>query len=91
MVRATTTREVEWDRDEQALMLALAYHRAQTCSDCGAHLPESTDIANEYAYQAIGPYLCHSCETVGAAARRYTEEHPHVTNAKRWKTEKRWR
>lgn len=85
-----TRREVEWDRDQQALMLALGLLRRQTCKGCGEHLPETTDIANEYRYEAEGPYLCHGCETVGAAHRRYTTEHPDVTDAGRWVISRRW-
>jgi len=82
-------REVEWDEDQQALMLALAEYRLQFCDGCGGALDETCNIENEFAYVAKGPWLCWGCEAVGVARNRYTETHPKVQRPDRWVLEKR--
>ena len=81
-----TTREAEWDPQQQALILALAQHRDETCDGCGGHLPETTAAANEGRYDATGPFLCHSCEALGSArnafAKAREQNPPH--NMNRW-------
>ncbi len=59
---AVTRREVEWDDDQQAWMLALAEYRAQTCSGCGGYLPDTThpDRALD-GYVAGPPVRCGGC------------------------------
>ena len=85
-MRSVTTRDVEWDGDQQALILGLHLKRREDCDRCGGYLPETTDPANEGRYEAVGPILCHSCEALGrstgsfAAAR---EKNP-VHNMTRW-------
>jgi hypothetical protein len=81
-----TTREPEWDPDQQALILALAQHRREECDQCGGYLPETTDSANEGRYEVVGPFLCHSCEALGrtrAGFAQSREKNP-VYNMNRW-------
>lgn len=60
------TREVEWDDGEQALMLALAYYRAQCCP-AGHYLPDSGGVANEDKFVATDE-RCHACTAVAQKA-----------------------
>lgn len=81
-----TTREAEWDPQQQALILALAQHRQETCDGCGGHLPETTDPANEARYDVVGPFLCFRCEAIGRGRDGFAqsrEKNP-VHNMNRW-------
>lgn len=81
-----TTREAEWDPAEQAKMLALAQLRRDECEGCGGYLPETTDRANEGRYDALGPFLCYSCEALGRARDGFAEgrKNSPVHNMSRW-------
>ncbi len=85
-MRSVTTREVEWDDDQQALILALALYRREHCDQCGGYLPETTDKANEYGYEAVGPFMCHSCEAMGKARDESVKAHEKnpIHNMSRW-------
>ena len=85
-VRSVHTREVEWDQDQQALILALAEYRAETCDQCGGYLPETTLKANEGHYEAVGPFMCHSCEALGRAkaAKAEARRKNPIYNMNRW-------
>jgi hypothetical protein len=89
VIRTETTREAEWDSEQQALMLALAEGRLLFCPDCGGDRDETMDPKNEFAYKAIGPWLCWGCQAIGRAYDKYVESHPKVTNPNRWTLEKR--
>lgn len=81
-----TTRDVEWDAGQQALILALALHRAEECDRCGGYLPETTNPANEGRYEATGPFMCHSCEALGRAhaAKAEARQNNPIYNMNRW-------
>ncbi len=81
-----TTREVEWDGDQQALILGLHLKRREDCDSCGGHLPETTDPANEGRYEAVGPFLCYSCEALGTKRDSFAKarENNPVHNMSRW-------
>ena len=86
LVKSVTTREVEWDPDQQALILALAEYRKQICEGCNGYLPETTVPANEGRYDVVGPFLCHSCEALGRTRTGFAqsrEKNP-VHNMNRW-------
>lgn len=80
---------MEWDPDQQALMLALATYRLMYCEGCGGPLEETMDIENEFSYEAVGPWLCWGCETVGKARVQYMESHPKAQHPDRWSLKKR--
>lgn len=67
-------------------MLALAQIRDETCDGCGGHLPETTVKANEPLYEALGPFLCYSCEALGRARAGFAEKRAKnpVHNMNRW-------
>lgn len=83
-LKSVTSVESEWNRDEQALMLALAEYRSELCDGCGGHLAETTRPENDGQYDADGPYLCYRCEAIGGARARFVKDRPHVTNPYRW-------
>lgn len=62
---------MEWDPDEQALMLALHRYRAQV-GPCGHYLPHTTDAAAEDAYRGV-MRRCHACTAVAIEAERYVK------------------
>jgi hypothetical protein len=72
---------VEWDPDQQALILALAQHRREECEGCGGYLPETTAAANEGRFDVVGPFMCHSCEALGRAREGFTKP---MHNKNRW-------
>ena len=74
LVRSVTTREVEWDEEQQAWMLALAIYRRDQCGKCGSYLPESTAFDMDDAYEAVGPFLCGGCQAVGRAYDTHIKE-----------------
>lgn len=87
--REEITREVEWDDDQQALVLALAVYKLMYCDGCGGELTETMKIENEFSFKAVGPWLCWGCETVGRARGTYMETHPKAQHPDRWTLEKR--
>jgi hypothetical protein len=70
-------------------MLALAVYRTLHCDNCGGELEETMKAENEFAFKAVGPWLCWGCETVGKARNGYMESHPHAQRPDRWVLEKR--
>lgn len=89
VIKTIATTEVEWDQDEQALMLALEEYRLLYCDGCGGSLEETMNPENEFAYTAKGPWLCWGCQAVGRARDRFVETHPNATRPDRWMLEKR--
>lgn len=77
-----TTREQEWDEQEQGLMLALAEWERLTCNGCGGWLPETTAKENDGAYAPPKPIRCHCCEALAISQElRGDKERP---QAQRW-------
>ncbi len=74
MVRTVTTREVEWDDEQRALVLAMLQVQAETCHGCGGWLPETTADEAEGKYVADPPIRCHRCKAVNAQRDSYYEE-----------------
>lgn len=70
-----TTREPEWDEEQQGLILALLLVRGMTCDGCGGHLPDTT--AEDADYVADLPYRCHKCTAIAQKADEYREA-PHA-------------
>lgn len=68
---------MEWDEDQQALMLALGVYRDLIHEPCGGWLPETTAPDAEDAYQVDTPHRCHLCTARAVVAERYREsQHP---------------
>lgn len=70
-------------------MLALADYDADTCS-CGGQFSETSDPANEFAYEADGPYRCFRCAALAQAVKPFQAdenvEHSHTLH---WRVNKR--
>lgn len=73
LVRSVTTREVEWDDDERAQVLALLEYEAQACPGCRGWLPETTDSAHAGRYKTAPPIRCHRCDAVTRAQDEHTK------------------
>lgn len=78
-VRWETTRDVEWDEQERALMLALGLFEAQMCRKCGMHLSQAMDPMNDpdlpeapRRWVADGPDECFSCKALVRADREWS-------------------
>lgn len=68
-------------------MLALAEYRRNHCDNCAGPLSETTDGANEFEYEPVGPLICWKCAKVGAAQHSYAGENNHrpwMIHATRW-------
>jgi hypothetical protein len=66
--RWITTRESEWDEQQQAEMLALDLYRAGLCHRCHGALEETTSPAHDgdnpqgtHVYKAARKVRCHRC------------------------------
>jgi hypothetical protein len=69
------TREAEWDEQERGLRLAYLAYQGQLCPS-GHYLPESSDIANEFAYQGRSR-RCHACTAMAVKADELrSNQHP---------------
>lgn len=79
-----TTREVEWDDEERARVLALLEYEDQVCPGCGGYLPETTRDEAEFAYVAEVPQRCHRCTTVHRMQREYAKEVKDPESLPRW-------
>jgi hypothetical protein len=66
-----TTREVEWDDQERARVLALLDVESQQCPGCRGWLPETTDNSNEGRYRASTPHRCHRCTAIQQKQAEY--------------------
>jgi hypothetical protein len=76
-VRSTTVREVEWDEQQQALMLALGEYKSMTCSGCGGWLPETTAREPERGHRwRVTAIKCHACVAVDITATAAAKD-PH--------------
>jgi hypothetical protein len=76
-VEAVTTREVEWDDEQQAMMLALAEYRDSVHEACGGYLPDTTAAEADGQYVADIPSRCHLCTARAIAAEPYfKDDHP---------------
>ena len=64
----TVTRDVEWDEEQQGLMLALYLYRSQLCPS-GHWLPTAAAPANEDKYHGLNT-RCHACTAVAQEATR---------------------
>ncbi len=61
---------MEWDEEQQAIMLALAKYRALSCRGCGGWLPETTEKEAAHAYQVEQPIRCHRCAAFSIATAK---------------------
>lgn len=71
VVEATTTRESEWDAEQQATMVAYVEYRSLLHEACGGYLPETTDAANEDAYRVSAAHRCHKCTAIARGSKPY--------------------
>lgn len=60
LLRATTTREPEWDEQERATLYAWLEDRQDRCSGCGHPLSESTDLDTAGQW-AASSQVCLAC------------------------------
>ncbi len=70
LVRTVVTREVEWDDDEQALMLAWRMYQS-LLHTCGHYLPKSTAPEAEYAYEVPEPTRCNACTAIAQTVEAF--------------------
>lgn len=70
-MRSVSTREVEWDDEERARVLALLDYEAQQCSGCGGYLPDTTDPDGKWV--AGLPSRCFRCDAVQRKQQDYRE------------------
>jgi hypothetical protein len=66
----SSTPEVEWDEEQQAIMLALGRYRDLLCKGCGGWLPETTEIEADGAYRVEPPIRCHRCAAFSIATTK---------------------
>lgn len=84
-----TTREVEWDEEQQAIMLALDLYRSLIHAPCGGYLPDTT--AAEAVYKADIPVRCKLCTALAEAHTDHMKA-PHAPHpeALLWPVRRRW-
>lgn len=71
-MRAITVREPEWLEEDRDWALADQQEQANKCpGGCGLPLDETTDPANEGAYEAPLPVRCFACTTLAARQGEY--------------------
>lgn len=88
-MRTTTTREVEWDEQQQAWMLALALYRNRLCAR-GHYLPNTGAAEAEDRYWVEHPDRCHACTALLAAQAAYLDgSHAPHPGALIWHAERR--
>ena len=69
-----TTTEVEWDDETRSKAMALEFYRASLCPNCGLPADVCQAGANEFAFEADGPYRCHARTAVSEARARVGED-----------------
>lgn len=60
---------MEWDEEQQTIMLALARYRELCCPGCGGWIPETTDASARNAYE-VDLVRCHRCSAHAMAAEK---------------------
>lgn len=76
-VRSVTTRDVEWDEEQQSWMRALADYEANLCPNCGRHLSICTDPESEGKWHAPAPTRCFPTTVILEARKPYDEKAHH--------------
>lgn len=71
----SSTPEVEWDEEQQTLMLALARWRDLSCKGCGGWLADTTQKSAECAYVIERPVRCHRCAAYAVASNTARNMH----------------
>lgn len=90
VVRSVTTREVEWDPEQRALVLALELYESLVHSQCGHYLPESTAAEADGAYDVEPPTRCHACTARATAIKAHmTSPHSPHPEALLWVVKRR--
>lgn len=79
--RTVAVREVEWDDEQRAWMLALAEVEAQECPGCGGHLPGTTRPGVEF--DTTHPTRCKRCEALGIRAKN-VQQYEHSESFRLW-------
>jgi len=72
LIRTVVTREVEWDDEQVAWMLALTLYRSQL-GPCGHYMPHATADDAEERYVSPEPRRCHACTAAGVRAESYKD------------------
>jgi len=85
-VRSVTTRDSEWDDEQQGWMLALAVWRANRCPNCGRDIRECTDESADW--HVPPPTRCHVTTALAIAQQQYYRDSPHP-HALLWRVERR--
>lgn len=82
VVRAVTTRESEWDTEQQAIMLALEVYRASLCRRCGGELAETTNPLHDadnphgtHVYRRVKLLRCHRCTASMESEAQHSGNH----------------
>jgi len=86
LVRSVTTRDSEWDDEQQGWMLALAVWRANRCPNCGRDIRECTDESADW--HVPPPTRCHVTTALAIAQQQYYRDSPHP-HALLWRVERR--
>lgn len=73
LVESVTTRESEWDDEQQTWMLALHLLEADTCDGCGGQLSETTSPEMEDRYVPDPPVRCHKCTALHIGADQHKD------------------
>lgn len=68
-----TTIEPEWDDQAREQAEALEIYEATLCPSCKQPAHICQDPANEFAFEADGPYRCHASTVLEKAADNYGE------------------
>lgn len=74
LVRSVTVWDPEWTPQDVAWAQAYAEEQAARCPGCGQPLDESTDPANEGAYEAPFPVRCFACSTLEHRQKDYRDK-----------------
>lgn len=84
-----TTHDAEWLDDDRGYSQAYRRNKAGECpGGCGLPLEETTDPANEGAYEAPLPTRCHACTSLEHQKTEYEKNPPGLLFQVRMKDEK---
>jgi hypothetical protein len=92
LVSSTTTRDVEWDPEQQAWMLGLAHYRSLIHGPCGGYLPDTVGVDAADRFEAEDPMRCELCTARAERVKVHTSgDHAPFPEALLWPTHRRRR